>query len=101
MLSALSEKVIATGGVAPLRERNVDLMKQNGIVVYLKRDIEKLSTEGRPLSAGGKERLYKLYDERHEIYEKASDVIIETHEDVDECAERLVEMIEEKISQLF
>ncbi len=101
MLSALSEKVIATGGGAVKRERNVALMKQNGVVVYLKRELDKLSTDGRPLSAGGKERIMQLYEERHEIYENAADVIIETHEDVKECAVRLKTMIEQALPKLF
>lgn len=101
MLSALSEKVIATGGGAVKRERNVALMKQNGVVVYLKRELDKLSTDGRPLSAGGKERIMRLYEERHEIYENAADVIIETHEDIKECANRLKTMIEQALPKLF
>lgn len=101
MLSALSEKVIATGGGAVKREKNIKLMKQNGIVVYLKRDLDKLSTDGRPLSAGGHERILKLYEERHEIYENAADIIIETHEDVKECAVRLDKLIDEALPKLF
>ena len=101
MLSAMSEKVIATGGGAVKREKNVEMMKQNGVVVYLKRDLDKLSTEGRPLSQGGDEKILKLYEERHALYENAADVIIETHEDVEECADRLYKMILEELPKLF
>ncbi len=101
MLSALSEKVIATGGGAVKREKNIELMKQNGIVVYLKRELEKLSTDGRPLSAGGYDKILELYEQRHETYEKAADILIETHEDVAECAQRLDRMINEKLPTLF
>ena len=101
MLSSMSEKVIATGGGAVKRQKNVENMKQNGVVVYLKRDLDKLSTDGRPLSQGGKEKIVQLYEERHSLYEAAADVIIETHEDVDECAKRLYNMIEKQIPNLF
>lgn len=101
MLSSMSEKVIATGGGAVKREKNVELMKQNGVVVYLKRDLDKLSTEGRPLSQGGEEKIRQLYEERHNLYENAADVIIETHEDVEECASRLYKMIAEELPKLF
>lgn len=101
MLSAMSEKVIATGGGAVKREKNVELMKQNGVVVYLKRELSKLSTDGRPLSQGGNERIKQLYEERHALYENAADVVIETHEDVDECAARLYNMIVEQLPKIF
>ncbi len=101
MLSALSEKVIATGGGAVLRKKKVEKMKQNGVVVYLKRDLDKLATDGRPLSDGGKEKLQKLYEERHKLYENAADVVIETYGDVKECAERLEKMVNEALKKLF
>ena len=101
MLSSMSEKVIATGGGAVKRKKNVELMKQNGVVVYLKRDLDKLSTEGRPLSQGGDEKIKRLYEERHSLYENAADVIIETNENVEECAERLYEMIKARLPKLF
>lgn len=101
MLTALSEKVIATGGGAVLREDNVKLMKQNGIVVYLKRELSKLATDSRPLSRGGSDRIKQLYEMRKDLYENAADVVIETKEDIEECAGRLEEMIKNKIPQLF
>lgn len=99
MLSAMSEKVIATGGGAIEREENVVLMKQNGIVVYLKRELDKLATDNRPLSQGGKEKTLALYERRHSLYEKAADFTIETHEDVEGCAKRLYDMIREGLSK--
>lgn len=101
MLSALSEKVVATGGGAVKRENNIKLMKQNGIVVYLKRELDKLSTDGRPLSAGGKERITQLYEQRHGLYENAADITVETYEDVAECSQRLEEMIVKALPKLF
>lgn len=101
MLCAMSEKVIATGGGAVKREKNIELMKQNGVVVYLKRELSKLSTDGRPLSQGGEERIKQLYEERHRLYENAADVVIETHEDVDECADRLYNMIKEQLPKIY
>ena len=101
MLSSMSEKVIATGGGAVKRKENIEMMKQNGVVVYLKRDLDKLCTDGRPLSQGGEEKIKKLYEERHELYENAADVVIENHDDIDECAKRLYNMIEKELPNLF
>ncbi|MBO4472177.1 MAG: hypothetical protein J5765_00070, partial [Clostridia bacterium] len=40
-------RVVATGGGAVERERNILNMRQNGVIVYLKRDLSALSDEGR------------------------------------------------------
>ena len=42
--------VIATGGGAVLREENIRALRQNGVICWLRRPIEKLATQGRPLS---------------------------------------------------
>jgi len=86
--------VIATGGGAIKKECNRKALRQNAIVVYIKRDLEKLSDNGRPLSKGGIDRIKQLYDERHELYENVSDISIETKEDIQDCTRRLVQLIE-------
>ncbi len=101
ILCSMSEKVIATGGGAVKRPENIELMKQNGILVYLKRDLSKLSIDGRPLSAGGDEKIKQLYQERHTLYENAADVTIETYEDVADCARRLKEEIKTALPKLY
>lgn len=101
MLSSMSEKVIATGGGAVKRGNNVEMMKQNGVVVYLKRELSKLSTDGRPLSQGGDDKIKQLYEERRTLYENAADMTVETHEDVDECAQRLYRELAQEIKNIF
>lgn len=101
MLCAMSEKVIATGGGAVKNPFNVELMKQNGIPVYLKRDLSKLAIDGRPLSAGGDEKIKQLYEERRTLYENAADITIETREDIADCARRLKEEIEKTLPKLY
>lgn len=64
--------IIATGGGAVLREDNRDALKMNGKIVFLNQSIEKLATDGRPLSAG--DGLRKLYDERLPIYKAFADI---------------------------
>ncbi len=66
--SALQGKVIATGGGAVLREKNIDLLKRNGKIYFLDRPLEQLAaTSDRPLSKN-KAELQKRYEERYEIY---------------------------------
>ena len=79
-VSARNGLVIATGGGVVTRLVNIKLCKQNGIVVYIKRDITKLSSEGRPLSKGDG-AIEKLYEARKNLYEQAADYIFEVAED--------------------
>ncbi len=76
-IAELSKKhgiVIATGGGAIKRARNCLNLKENGVIVYLKRDLASLSDEGRPLSQGG--NIERLYKERAPLYEKAADFTV-------------------------
>ncbi|MBO7430659.1 MAG: shikimate kinase [Spirochaetia bacterium] len=77
-------QVIATGGGAVLNPGNVDNMRQNGIIVYLKRDIKELSTEGRPLSQ--QESLDAMLEKRRTFYEAASDIMVNVPAGPDETA---------------
>jgi shikimate dehydrogenase len=72
---ARSGLVIACGGGIVTRERNKDLLRQNGYVVMLDRPLDELSSEGRPLSASkGIERLAK---ERMGLYRSWADIRLE------------------------
>ncbi len=73
-------QVVATGGGSILRKENRDAMKQNGIVVYIKRELCKLATNERPLSADRK-KLEKLYETRQPIYEQLADFCLTVRED--------------------
>lgn len=42
--------VIATGGGAILRSENVDALRQNAILIHIRRPVDSLPTKGRPLS---------------------------------------------------
>jgi shikimate kinase len=70
-VSILSGVIIATGGGAILREENRKALSQNGFIVYLDRPLEKLLSDGRPLSQ--KNGIKKLFEERKDIYEKFAD----------------------------
>lgn len=88
-LTKISGCIIATGGGAVLAPYNRYLLKQNGICVYINRDINKLATAGRPLSAGGKEKLQQLYDVRNPIYTQLADYSVTTKENSALCAENI------------
>lgn len=79
-LATLEGVVIATGGGAVKRAENMDLMKRDGVVVFLDRKPEQIlgNIEGdaRPLLAADKQRIFKLYEERIDLYRKYADKII-------------------------
>ena len=76
--------VIATGGGAILRERNVDNLRRNGRLYFLDRPLKDLMpTDDRPLSAT-KEAMEKRYRERYPIYTAVADCRIPVTGSIDE-----------------
>ena len=76
-LGKKSNTVIATGGGAVTREENYPSLHQNGVIVYIKRTLDALSTEGRPLSQNG--ALASLFEKRKALYERFSDITVENN----------------------
>ena len=68
---AKSGQIIATGGGAVLREENRAAMRRTGRVYHLRRRLEDLPTEGRPLSQAG--RLEEMERLRDPLYAAAAD----------------------------
>ena len=66
--------VIATGGSTALNPINRDLMRANGIVVYVRRPLELLDRRGRDVSINA--GLTELFNVRDRVYRKASDLSI-------------------------
>ncbi len=83
-------KVIATGGGLVLDPANVRELKKNGILVFIDRQIEKLTpTADRPLLQN-KDMLKKLFNERYDIYKAAADITIDGNGDVKENVSRVL-----------
>ena len=67
--------VIATGGGSVLNPINRDLLRSNGLVVYIKRPTGDLSIKGRPISQ--KIGVTELFNSRSRIYRKMADITIQ------------------------
>ncbi len=90
--------VIATGGGLVLREKNVEALKKNGILVFLDCPPERLSVgKGRPL-AKSREDLERLYARRLPVYREAADLTIEHHPVLTENLEQLYTACAEKLA---
>ena len=88
--------IIASGGGAILRKDACNSLRKNGKIVFIKRDIELLSTKGRPLSKNT-EAIKALYNQRLPIYEKCSDISILNNDTIEGCAAQVLKKIEEAV----
>lgn len=86
----MSNVVVATGGGAILRTENVNALKQNGKLYFLKRNLELLTpTESRPFSSD-MEALKKRYTERLPIYESVCDVVIDNNNEISDAVKQIL-----------
>ena len=83
--------VIATGGGAVLRAENRAALRQNGVVIFLERELDDLATDGRPLSRD-RAALERMYAERLPLYREVADVSIRVSGTPDDTC-RLVEEV--------
>lgn len=94
------DSVIATGGGCILREENMNALKENGIIVYVKRSIKNIietsNIGGKPALASGMESAKLTFARRKKLYEKYADITV-TNEGHISAA---VSEIDRKISRL-
>lgn len=89
-LGAKNGLVIATGGGAVLREENVKHLKQNGLIIFLDRDVENIvPTSDRPLGSD-REAIEKRYNERYPLYCTVGDIKVDSNTDVNTVAEDVI-----------
>ena len=92
-----SKTIISSGGGVIKKAINIDLLKENSIVVFIDRPVENIlsdiEVEKRPLLANGKEVLYKLYDERYELYKKYCDYKIPNVGTLDDVVDTIISTV--------
>ena len=99
ILSELGKKsgaVIATGGGAVTKERNYAPLHQNGVIVFIERDLDKLSTKGRPLSLTTPVEV--LYAKRINSYLRFADIKVKSAEKPQITANAIERAIEQHYS---
>lgn len=87
-----SGRVIACGGGVVTRSRNYDLLHQNGIIVLLKRPLELLVSDGRPMSIT--KGIPNLARERGPKYDAWADIVINNDADPETVAQRVLDALE-------
>jgi len=87
-----SGMVLATGGGVVTRPENLDLLRQNSLIVYLKRELTDLITDGRPLSQNV--GIQALADKRLPLYEAWSDCSVQVGAKPEQTATLIEEVIQ-------
>jgi len=103
-LSALSNVVLATGGGAVLNSANRHLLKQRGVVIYLRADIQDLyqrtrHDRNRPLlqTADPQAKLKQLYEQRDPLYKEIADFTVDTgNQPVSNIVSKIQSLIDKK-----
>ncbi len=90
-LGKCSGIILSTGGGCVTRRENEALLRQNGVVVWLQREIGKLPRDGRPISLS--RDLDELYKEREALYRRFADHTVEVSDDAEQTAERILEVL--------
>lgn len=80
--------VIATGGGCVTRPENYGAIRQNGTVVWIKRDISLLPTEGRPLSQTSS--LQDMYEARSPLYSRFASLHINNDTTTEDTADAIL-----------
>ena len=85
-----SGMIIATGGGCVTRPENYNILRQNGKIIWLQRDLDQLPTEGRPLSKPG--QLNAMYQIRYPLYQHFADGIVANNSDLNSVADRILSL---------
>ncbi len=83
--------ILSTGGGAVLRSENVECLREHGILVWIRRPLEDLDIQGRPLSQ--QKPIEELYAEREPLYRDAADLILDNTSSPEEAADLLLLLV--------
>ncbi|MBQ8236904.1 MAG: shikimate kinase [Oscillospiraceae bacterium] len=89
-LGKRSGLIIATGGGCVTKQRNYPLLHQNGTIFWLQRELEKLPTDGRPLSQANK--LSDMYETRRSLYAAFADAVIDNDGQLEDTLAQIMEV---------
>lgn len=90
-LGALSGAVISTGGGSVTREENYAPLHQNGRIIWLLRDTDKLDKTGRPVSL--RSDLNELYARREPMYARFADLKADNNGNIEDTLAQIMEAL--------
>ena len=91
-LGKQSGLIIATGGGCVTKDRNYPLLHQNGQLFWLKRSLDILPTDGRPLSQSN--NLTDMYTVRKPLYERFADCTVDNNASPEQTVAAIIDELE-------
>ena len=77
-LSVKNRCIISTGGGVIKSKVNREILRNNGFVIFIDRPVEEIikdvDIQSRPLLKNGVSEVYKLYEERYDLYKETCNV---------------------------
>lgn len=96
-ISKLEGYIISTGGGVVLNPKNIEYLKENGIIVFIDRPVEKIAEDvdiaSRPLLKDGADKLYQLHQQRYQLYLNACDIHLINDQSAQNAVDRLIELL--------
>ena len=94
-ISRKTNLIISTGGGVVLKENNIEMLKRNGILFFIDRDINNIKpTPTRPLTED-REKLKNVYEVRLPLYQKYADHTIKSDEVIENTVNKIINIINE------
>lgn len=86
--------ILATGGGCVTVPENKSHLQQNSTVIRIERKLEKLPTNGRPLSQTIS--VYEMYEKRAPLYSQFSDTTVSNDGPLDDTVKAIIHYLEER-----
>lgn len=98
LVGELDSHIISTGGGIVKRKENIINLKKNSVIVFINRPIKNIVNDidmkTRPLLAEGIDAVYKLYNERINLYKEYCDIEICNDGKIEDVADLIINKVE-------
>lgn len=92
--SKLKSSIIATGGGVIKKTENIENLKKNGIIIFIDKSpddiVSDIDISTRPLLKDSIDNVYKLFNERYELYKQSCDMVVKENGKAEEIAEKII-----------
>ncbi len=96
-LAGLDGVIIATGGGAVKNQENMDILGENGVIIFIDRKPENIvaciDDTVRPLLTDDKMKVYDLYAQRIKLYQKYANYIVGNNGRTTETMDKLLKYV--------
>lgn len=96
-LAQKKDVLISTGGGVVKRKENIEILKEDSIIIFLDRPVENIfedvDVSNRPLLKDGKQKLLNLYEERYELYKESADKVVINDGNIKDVVNEVKEII--------